>query len=60
MCSVKTTHSGERECISAMPTCVQMNATGAEYSQKSINIPLAPMTGIVLIYECYPAECAEC
>lgn len=28
-----------------------MNVTGAEYSQKSINIPSAPMTGIVVIYK---------
>lgn len=42
------------------PACVQMNATGAEYSRKSINTPPAPMTGIVVIYKSYPAECAEC
>lgn len=42
-----------------MPACVQMNATGAEYSRKSINIPPAQMTGIVVIYKSHPAEWAE-
>lgn len=42
------------------PACVQMNATGAEYSWKSINIPPALMADIVVIYKSHPTECAEC
>lgn len=53
-------HRWKRIYFLPTPAPVQMNATGAEYSRKSINTSPSPMTGIVVIYKSYPAEWAEC